>query len=86
MVLKFLAKKGLGLLGKDKTKAIKSVRPGTKFKGQKTVSESKLDASKAGLDAARFELRQMLKKTEPDVKKMQEPIKKLKKELKPKRP
>ena len=27
MVLKFLAKKGLGLLGKDKTQAIKSVKP-----------------------------------------------------------
>ena len=66
--------------------AIKSVKPFKKFKGQKTVSEVKLGASKAGLDAARFELRQMLKKTKPDVKKMQEPIKKLKKELKPKRP
>ena len=56
-----LAKKGFGLLGKDKTQAIKSVRPGTKFKGQKTVSEAKLDASKAAKDAAQFEFKNVLK-------------------------
>ena len=40
-----LAKKGYGLLAKDKTKVIKSVRPGTKFKGQKTVEQHKKQIS-----------------------------------------
>ena len=39
MVLKFLAKKGLGLLGKDKTQTIKSVRP-FKDLGGKTVDKA----------------------------------------------
>ncbi len=56
-----LAKKGHGLLGKDKTKAIKSFKPGTKFKGQQTVSEVQLGASKAAKDAAQFEFKQALK-------------------------
>ena len=60
-VYEFLAKKGLGLLGRDKTEAIKSFKPGTKFKGQQTVSEVQLGASKAAKDAAKFEFEQALK-------------------------
>ena len=41
--------------------AIKGVKPFKKFKGQKTVSEVKLKASKAAKDAARFELKNVLK-------------------------
>ena len=73
MVLKFLAKKGLGLLGKDKTKAIKSVRPGTKFKGQKTVGEIKADMK---LKKAQIKLDQTLTKTEKNLKKSAENLKK----------
>ena len=58
-----IAKKGLGkVLGRDKTEAIKSFKPGTKFKGQQTVSEVQLGASKAAKDAAQFEFKQALKK------------------------
>ena len=42
-------------------KVIKSVKPFKKFKGQKTVSEVKLDASKSALDAAKFDLKQTIK-------------------------
>ena len=41
--------------------AIKSVKPFKKFKGQKTVSEVKLGASKAAKDAAQFEFKNVLK-------------------------
>ena len=39
----------------------KAVKPFTKFKGQKTVAEVKLDASKAALDAAKFDLKETIK-------------------------
>ena len=42
-------------------KVIKSVKPFKKFKGQMSVSEAKLKASKAGLDAAKFDLKQTIK-------------------------
>ena len=42
-------------------KVIKSVKPFKKFKGQKTVSEVKLGASKAAKDAAQFEFKNVLK-------------------------
>ena len=41
--------------------AIKGVKPFKKFKGQKTVSEVKLGASKAAKDAAQFEFKNVLK-------------------------
>ena len=41
--------------------AIKSFKPFKKFKGQKTVSEVKLGASKAAKDAAQFEFKNVLK-------------------------
>tara|TARA_R110002012_G_scaffold179014_1_gene344428 strand:+ start:259 stop:441 length:183 start_codon:yes stop_codon:yes gene_type:complete len=41
--------------------SIKGVKPFKKFKGQMTVSEAKLKASKAGLDAAKFDLKQTIK-------------------------
>ena len=50
----------MGILGYG-YKAIKSVKPFKKFKGQMSVSEAKLKASKAGLDAAKFEFKNVLK-------------------------
>jgi uncharacterized protein with PhoU and TrkA domain len=41
--------------------AIKSVKPFKKFKGQMTVDEAKLKASKAAKDAAQFEFKNVLK-------------------------
>ena len=42
------------LLPKAGTKVIKSVKPGTKFKGQKTVEQIKTRASAARASAASF--------------------------------
>ena len=50
----------MGILGYG-YKAIKSVKPFKKFKGQMTVDEAKLKASKAAKDAAQFEFKNVLK-------------------------
>ena len=78
MVLKFLAKKGLGLLGKDKTEAIKSFKLGTTFKGQKTVDKVKSDAAKAKLDSVKFNLDQTLKGSDKALDKLKKTITTLK--------
>jgi len=77
MVLKFLAKKGLGLLGKDKTQAIKSVRP-FKDLGGKTVEKVKSDAAKAKLDSVKFNLDQTFKGSDKALNKLKKTIKTLK--------
>ena len=41
--------------------SIKSVKPGTKFKGQMSVSEAKRKASEAALDAAKFDFKKAIK-------------------------
>ena len=73
-----LAKKGLGLLGKDKTKVITSVKPGTKFPGQKTVGKVKSDAAKAKLDSVKFNLDQTFKGSDKALNKLKKTIKTLK--------
>ena len=77
MVLKFLAKKGLGLLGKNKTQAIKSVRP-FKDLGGKTVDKVKSDAAKAKLDSVKFNLDQTFKGSDKALNKLKKTIKTLK--------
>ena len=79
MVLKFLAKKGLGLLGKNKTQAIKSFKPGTKFKGQQTVGEVKLKASLKKLKDVSEDYKDSIRKWGKTVDKATETIKKIKK-------
>ena len=51
----------VGMGARHGPKVIKSVKPFKKFKGQKTVSEVKLGASKAAKDAAQFEFKNVLK-------------------------
>ena len=63
-VYEFLAKKGLGLLGRDKTEAIKSVRPGVTFPGQKTVAQVQSEAAKSKLKMAKDKLKQTFKKSD----------------------
>jgi len=77
MVLRFLARKGLGLLGKDKTQTIKSVTP-FKDLGGKTVEKVKSDAAKAKLDSVKFNLDQTFKGTDDALNKLKKTIKNLK--------
>ena len=69
---------------KDKTKTI-TIKPGTKFKGQKTVKEHKSDIShKKYIDAIRNEgdkITSKLKKSADSLKKLTETLKKQKKIL-----
>ena len=69
---------------KDKTKTIK-IKPGTKFKGQKTVKEHKRDIShKKYIDSIRAAGDQItgnLKKSAEKLKKLNETLKKQKKIL-----
>ena len=71
-----LAKKGFGLLGKDKTKVIKSVKPGTKFKGQKTVDEVKAEAAKSKLKMVKDKLEQTFKKSDEVLGKLKKTVEK----------
>jgi len=65
----------MGILGygykalKEGIKTIKSVKPGTKFKGQKTVNQAKMDASIARIKQGSFEFKEGVKKA---VKKMKD--------------
>ena len=58
--LGFKLKQGKAL--KEGTKAIKSVKPGTKFKGQKTISQHKIDAALARARQKSFEHAEEVKK------------------------
>ena len=81
--LGFKLKQGKAL--KEGTKAIKSVKPGTKFKGQKTVEEHKRDIShKKYIDSIRAAGDQItgnLKKSAQKLQKLNETLKKQKKIL-----
>ena len=72
-------------LPKKAVEAIKSVKPGTKFKGQKTVKEHKSDIShKKYIDSIRAAGDQItgnLKKSAEKLKKLNETLKKQKKIL-----
>ena len=61
--------------------AIKAVRPGTKFKGQKTVGQVQSDAAKSKLKMAKENLEQTFKKTDESLKKFGKTVKKQKKIL-----
>ena len=65
-------------LPKKAAEAIKSVRPGTKFKGQKTVGEIKADMK---LKKAETKLEQTFEKTTKSLKKLTETTKKNRKSL-----
>ncbi len=71
-----LARKGFGLLGKDKTKVIKSVKPGTKFKGQKTVDEVQAEAAKSKLKMAKDKLKQTFQKSDEVLAKLKKTMEK----------
>ena len=61
--------------------AIKAVRPGTKFKGQKTVGQVQSDAAKSKLKMAKENLEQTFKKTDESLKKFGKTVTKQKKIL-----
>ena len=63
-------------LPKKAVEAIKSVKPGTKFKGQKTVGQVKLDAAKSKLKMAKEKLEQTFKKSDESLKKLKKTVKK----------
>ena len=76
MVVKFLAKKGLGLLGKNKTQAIKSVPPSLTKGESSAVKLHKLKmAIKKGSDTAEDAIRTGVKKFKKSIDKMKEPKK-----------
>tara|TARA_R110000822_G_scaffold298963_1_gene421851 strand:+ start:43 stop:312 length:270 start_codon:yes stop_codon:yes gene_type:complete len=56
------------------------IKPGS-LKGQKTVSQVKLDAAKAKLEAAKFNLNQTFKKSDKVLNKLKTTVKKQKKIL-----
>ena len=72
-----LARKGFGLLAKDKTDTIKSVPPFIKL-GGKTVDKVKSDAAKAKLDSVKFNLDQTFKGSDKALNKLKKTIKTLK--------
>jgi len=59
----------------------KFIKPFTKIKNQKTVSQVKLDAAKAKLEAAKFELKQTFTKSDKALSKLKKTVKKQKKIL-----
>ena len=61
--------------------AIKAVRPGTKFKGQKTVGQVQSDAAKSKLKMAKENLEQTFKKTDKSLEELKKTVKKQKKIL-----
>ena len=61
--------------------AINAVRPGTKFKGQKTVGQVQSDAAKSKLKMAKENLDQTLKQTDESLKKFGKTVTKQKKIL-----
>ena len=76
MVVKFLAKKGLGLLGKDKTKVIKSVPPSLTKGESPAVKLHKLKMSiKKGSDDTEDAIRTGVKKFKKSIDKMKDPKK-----------
>ena len=61
--------------------AIKAVRPGTKFKGQKTVGQVQSAAAKSKLKMAKENLEQTFKKTDKSLEQLKKTVKKQKKIL-----
>jgi ElaB/YqjD/DUF883 family membrane-anchored ribosome-binding protein len=57
-------------LPKKAVEAIKSVKPGTKFKGQKTVGQVQSEAAQSKLKMAKENLDQTLKQTDKRLEKL----------------
>ena len=72
---KFLTSKKGGV------EAVSAIKPGTKFQGQKTVGQVKLDAAKSKLKMAKDALKETFKKTDESLKKFGKTVKKQKKIL-----
>ena len=70
-----LARKGFGLLAKDKTDTIKSVPPFIKL-GGKTVDKVKSDAAKAKLKMVKDKLEQTFKKSDEVLGKLKKTVEK----------
>ena len=70
-----LARKGFGLLAKDKTDTIKSVPPFIKL-GGKTVDKVKSDAAKAKLKMVKDKLEQTFKKSDEALAKLKKTVEK----------
>ena len=70
-----LARKGFGILAKDKTEAIKSVPPFIKL-GGKTVDKVKSDAAKAKLKMVKDKLEQTFKKSDEVLGKLKKTVEK----------
>jgi len=87
MVLGFarwVAKEGAKKLLKSEkggVEAVSAIKPGTKFQGQKTVSQVQLDAAKSKLKMAKEKLKQTFKQTDKSLKKFGQTVKKQKKIL-----
>ena len=77
MFARWMLQQGGKKVLKDKTKTI-TIRPGTKFKGQKTVGEIKADMK---LKKAETKLDQTLTKTEKSLKKAVKTAKDIEKEI-----
>ena len=56
----------------------KFIKPGAKIKGTKSVEKWKLQAAKAKLEAAKFNLKQTFKKTDKNLEKLKKTVKKTK--------
>ena len=69
---KFLTSKKGGV------KAVSAIKPGTKFQGQKTVNQVKLEAAKSKLKMAKENLEQTFKKTDKELEKLKKTVKKTK--------
>ena len=70
-----LARKGFGLLAKEKTDTIKSVPPFIKL-GGKTVDKVKSDAAKAKLKMVKDKLEQTFKKSDEVLGKLKKTVEK----------
>jgi len=61
---------------KNKDTTIKSVKPGTKFKGQKTVDEVKAEAGKSKLKMVKDKLKQTFQKSDEVLAKLKKTMEK----------
>ena len=69
---------GIFSFGLKVAKTIKSVKPGTKFKGQKTVDEVQAEAAKSKLKMVKDKLEQTFKKSDEVLGKLKKTVQKTK--------
>ena len=78
-IAELLANSGFGkAFLKNQDTTIKSFKPGTRFKGQKTVGKVQSDAAKAKLGSVKFDLDQTLKGSDKALDKLKKTITTLK--------